>query len=59
MGEMIRAMSTTIYVTAAFVVPQTKAETDRVDDLFKSIGVARVAREPLGVPEGGPAPQPS
>jgi hypothetical protein len=53
------AINAAIYVTAAFVVPQPKAETDRVDALFKSIGAARVARAPLGVPEGGPAPQPS
>jgi len=58
-GVIALAINAAIYVTAAFVVPQPKAETDRVDDLFKSIGVARVAREPLGMPEGGPAPQPS
>jgi hypothetical protein len=58
-GVIALAINAAIYLTAAFVVRQPKAETDRVDDLFKSIGAARVAREPLGVREGGPAPQPS
>ena len=43
-GVIALAINAAIYVTAAFVVPQPKAETDRVDDLFKSIGTARVAR---------------
>jgi SSS family solute:Na+ symporter len=58
-GVIALAINAAIYVTAAFVVPQPKAETDRVDDLFRSIGAARIAREPLGVHEGEPAPQPS